>query len=172
MEDPLPKPITQADIDNLFTYHEPKADQSMRSQAIQDAAKYLGQIILANTHQSADQMKAITKLREAVMMANASIALEPDDLAATSPLEFPDVKGIPALVHEWGDVVDGPDTPEFEAQAVERMKTMVLADLDPCVVIKVTRPKKGRCRVGVSIRAVPIENYPDQERQPPGPPDA
>ncbi len=169
----MPKPITQSDIDNLFTHHEPKADQSMRSQAIQDAAKYLGQIILANTHQSADQMKAITKLREAVMMANASIALEPYDLAKEDPLlSFPDVKGIPALVHEWGDTVDGPDNLEFQTEAIQRMKTKVLFSVDPCVVVKVTRLENVRCRVGASIRAVPFENYPDQERQPPGPPDA
>lgn len=168
-----PKPITQADIDNLFIHHEPKGDQSFRFQAVRDAAKYVGQIILANTHHSADQLKAIQKLRECVLMAHESIMLEPDDLAKDGPFEFPDVKGIPALVHEWGDVVEGPDTPEFEAKAVERMKTMVFADLnDSCVVVKVTRPKKGMLRVGASIRAVPIENYSDQDLPHDAPPDA
>jgi hypothetical protein len=68
--------ITQADIENIFTYHAPKGDQPQRYQVIRDAAKTLALVIVANTQSSADQTAAIRLLRECVMTANASIALE------------------------------------------------------------------------------------------------
>jgi hypothetical protein len=68
--------ITQADVENIFTYHAPKGDQPQRYQAIRDAAKNLALVIVANTQSSADQTAAIRLLRESVMTANASIALE------------------------------------------------------------------------------------------------
>lgn len=68
--------ITPAEIDNLFTYHAPKGDQPARYVAIRESAKALALVIVQNTPSSADQTAAIRKLREAVMTANASIALE------------------------------------------------------------------------------------------------
>ena len=68
--------ITQADVENIFTYHTPIGDQPQRYQAIRDAAKNLALVIVANTQSSADQTAAIRLLRESVMTANASIALE------------------------------------------------------------------------------------------------
>lgn len=64
------------DIDKLFTYHAPKEGQPVRYERIRGAAKELALIIVQNTPESADQTAAIRKLREAVMTANASIALE------------------------------------------------------------------------------------------------
>lgn len=69
-------------IDNLFTYHTPKPGQQERYQAIREAAKALAHVIVANTSEnSPDQSAAIRHLREAVMTANASIALEGEDQA-------------------------------------------------------------------------------------------
>jgi hypothetical protein len=68
--------ITAADVEELFTYHAPKEGQPERYQAIREAAKNLANVIIANTPASADQSAAIRHLREAVMTANASIALE------------------------------------------------------------------------------------------------
>jgi hypothetical protein len=68
--------MTQKQIEELFTYHTPKDDQPARYQAIRDKAKELAQVIVDNTPGSADQSAAIRKLRECVMTANASIALE------------------------------------------------------------------------------------------------
>ncbi len=68
--------FTKAVIEDLFTYHAPKTGQPERYQAIRDAAKNLANVIVENTEAGADQSAAIRHVREAVMTANASIALE------------------------------------------------------------------------------------------------
>lgn len=69
-------PFTPEDIADLFTYHAPKADQPERYQNIRNAAREFALVLVANTKPSADQAASIRLLREAVMTANASIALE------------------------------------------------------------------------------------------------
>lgn len=68
--------MTSDEILNTFTYHAPKGDQSQRYEAIRTKARELAEVIVASCPQSADRTAAIRKLREAVMTANASIALE------------------------------------------------------------------------------------------------
>ncbi len=72
--------MTEAEIEEMFTYHAPRPGQPERYQAIRDAAKHLALVIIANTPRSADQSAAIRELRLCVMTANASIALESTDL--------------------------------------------------------------------------------------------
>lgn len=62
-------------LDKIFTYHPPKGDQSNRYIIIREAAKDFADTILNNTPESEDQNMAILKIREAVMLANASIAI-------------------------------------------------------------------------------------------------
>lgn len=62
-------------LDKIFTYHPPKKDQPDRYKIIRDSAKDLARVILENTPESEDQNVAILKIREAVMLANASIAI-------------------------------------------------------------------------------------------------
>lgn len=69
-------PFSAEEIEELFTYHAPKAGQPERYQAIREAAKNLANVIVANTPASADQSAAIRELRICVMTANSSIALE------------------------------------------------------------------------------------------------
>jgi hypothetical protein len=69
-------PFTPEEIRDIFTYHAPHGDQQARYQAIREAAGKFALILVANTKPSADQTAAIRLLREAVMTANASIALE------------------------------------------------------------------------------------------------
>jgi hypothetical protein len=64
------------DIENIFTYHAPTPDQLPKYEAIRAKAKEMGQYIVDNTPGSADQTAAIRLLREAVMTANAAIALQ------------------------------------------------------------------------------------------------
>ena len=66
------------DIDDLFSYHPPRGDQPKRYEAIRSAAKEFAKVLLENTPPCADQTVAIRKLRETVMVANASIALSKD----------------------------------------------------------------------------------------------
>jgi hypothetical protein len=64
------------DLDDLFSYHAVEADQVTKYEAIRSAAKQFAKTVLENTPRSADQSAAIRKIREAVMTANASIALK------------------------------------------------------------------------------------------------
>jgi hypothetical protein len=66
--------ITQAQLDNWFTYHQPVADQPKQYGEIREAGKRFAEVILKNSPPSADQTAAIRKIREAVFTANAAIA--------------------------------------------------------------------------------------------------
>lgn len=68
-------PLTKKDLDDIFSYHVPEPDQILKYQTIRDAAKVFAAVVLDNTPLSADQTVAVRKIREAVMVANASIAL-------------------------------------------------------------------------------------------------
>lgn len=63
-------------IEEMFTYHSPTGDQPTRYSVIRQEAAALARVIVKNTPAGADQTAAIRKLREAVMTANAAIALE------------------------------------------------------------------------------------------------
>ena len=69
-------PFTYDEIADLFTYHAPNTEQQARYESLRDAARVLALIIITNTKPSADQTASIRLLRECVMTANASIALE------------------------------------------------------------------------------------------------
>lgn len=63
-------------IEDLFTYHSPTADQPKRYEDLRHAARHLAYAIDNLCPDGPDKTAAIRKLREAVMTANASIALE------------------------------------------------------------------------------------------------
>jgi hypothetical protein len=67
-------PITQANLENWFTYHSPPPEQLPKYAAIREAAKTFAEVVVANTPPSADQTAAVRKIREATMTANQSIA--------------------------------------------------------------------------------------------------
>ncbi|HYE98925.1 MAG TPA: hypothetical protein VEJ18_08440 [Planctomycetota bacterium] len=69
----LSKPET---IETIFTYHAPKGDQPAKYEEIRTAAKAMAHTIVRNTPAGPDQSAAIRHLREAVMTANAAIALD------------------------------------------------------------------------------------------------
>ena len=64
------------DIDNIFTYHAPTPDDKVAYEKIRSEAKNLARAIIELTPPCADQTAAIRKVREAVMTANAAIALD------------------------------------------------------------------------------------------------
>jgi hypothetical protein len=74
MEHPMPSNDPQ--IEAWFTYHSPNEDQQKRYVELRAAAKNLAYSIKSCTKPSADQSAAYRLLRECVMTANASIALE------------------------------------------------------------------------------------------------
>lgn len=69
-------PITAVDLTRIFTYHPPSPDQVRAYACVRDAANAFASVILAETPACPDQTVAIRKIREAVMTANAAIALE------------------------------------------------------------------------------------------------
>lgn len=66
--------MDRAVIENNFMYHAPKEDQGSRYDLIRRAAKDLANIVNDNTPESREKSLFFTKLEEAVMWANASIA--------------------------------------------------------------------------------------------------
>lgn len=62
-------------IEETFTYHSPKEDQPQRYTAIREKAKELALLIAESTPPSREQSASLTQLQLAVMLANASIAV-------------------------------------------------------------------------------------------------
>lgn len=66
--------ISDHDLENWFMYHSPSEDQIPKYHAIREAGKAFAKVVRDNTPSSPDQTVAIRKIREAVMVANQSIA--------------------------------------------------------------------------------------------------
>lgn len=61
-------------IENNFKYHAPKGNQQERYVALRDKAKECALLIDEMCPDSREKSLAITKIEEAIMWANASIA--------------------------------------------------------------------------------------------------
>lgn len=68
------------DLEKIFTYQSPNADQITKYADIRLFAKSFGVIICKDCPQSNEKEIAIEKLRECVMWANAAIALNSEEL--------------------------------------------------------------------------------------------
>lgn len=68
-------------IEQIFTYHKPFGTQPVRYVAIRDAAKALAFIIDNNCPDSREKSVALTNLQQCVMWANASIAVNEEDIS-------------------------------------------------------------------------------------------
>jgi len=62
-------------LEEIFTYHAPTPDQIVKYQAIRAAALVLAHTIEEHCPACADRTTAIRRVREAVHVANASVAL-------------------------------------------------------------------------------------------------
>lgn len=72
-------PVTEeqaAWLEDVFSYHAPEGDDLAKYATIRSAGKVLALTILSSTKKCADQTAAIRKVREAVMTANAAVALK------------------------------------------------------------------------------------------------
>ncbi len=72
--------MTSYEIQNMFTYHAPTPDQVQRYKGIREAAKFLAFTIHDACPESREKEASILLLQQAVMMANASIAVNEKDL--------------------------------------------------------------------------------------------
>lgn len=67
--------MTQEAIDNTFTYHKPFGDQAQRYEGLRNKAKELARLIQQTCPVSREKSLVITNLQQAIMWANASIAI-------------------------------------------------------------------------------------------------
>lgn len=65
-------PIT---IEDTFTYHKPFGDQPQRYEKLREKAKELAYLIEESCPNSREKSLAMTSLQQAIMWANASIAI-------------------------------------------------------------------------------------------------
>jgi len=72
----MPFKTTPEDVTHMFTYHPPKEEQIPKYEELRKAGEEFAQTILRLTPGCPDQTVAIRHVREAVMNANAAIALE------------------------------------------------------------------------------------------------
>jgi hypothetical protein len=63
-------------LDAAFTYHPPGEGDPERYVAIRTAARHLAETIILQAPACADRTVALRKVREAVMTANAAVALK------------------------------------------------------------------------------------------------
>jgi hypothetical protein len=63
-------------LDDVFTYHAPNEEQKLAYSWVREGAKAFAATILARVPSCPDRTIALRKIREAVMDANAAIALE------------------------------------------------------------------------------------------------
>lgn len=63
------------DLETVFTYHKPKEDQLPRYEEIRNAGRHFAEVLIQCCPAGPDLSAAIRKVREAVMTANAAIAL-------------------------------------------------------------------------------------------------
>jgi hypothetical protein len=69
------KPTGMADLDRIYTHHPPRGDQADRYQEIRAVARTLAECIVTNCPESRERSVALTNLQQAVMWANAAIAI-------------------------------------------------------------------------------------------------
>ena len=72
----LSSPRPKMNLENIFRYHAPKDDQPARYEALRAGALAFARLIEEHVPDGADKSAAIRHVREAVMTANAAIALE------------------------------------------------------------------------------------------------
>jgi hypothetical protein len=71
--------MTDEQIDNTFKYHAPFGTQVQRYGDLRNEAKSLARTIQRACPESREKSLAITSLQQAVMWANASIAINESD---------------------------------------------------------------------------------------------
>jgi hypothetical protein len=72
-------PEEKTRLEKDFTYHSPSGDQSERYQIIRQYGMDLAGIVMRLCPDSRKKSLALTKIKEAVIWANAAIAIEEKD---------------------------------------------------------------------------------------------
>jgi hypothetical protein len=67
--------MTEAQIENIFTYHAPVGDQTARYAELRAKGQELALLVNKICPDSREKSVAITYIQQAIQMANASIAI-------------------------------------------------------------------------------------------------
>jgi len=70
-----PKSYVSAELENRYSYHAPKEDQTKRYEALRAKTKELAHMIDELCPNSREKSSAQTNLQQAIMWANAAIAI-------------------------------------------------------------------------------------------------
>lgn len=66
--------MNRKEVANAFVHHQPHEDQVVRYKTIRSKSKELAEFLMDSCPESRELSVALSKLREVVMWANASIA--------------------------------------------------------------------------------------------------
>lgn len=66
--------MSKPQIENTFSYHAPKGDQTQRYESLRAKAKELAYLIEESCPESREKSLAMTSLQQTTMWANAAIA--------------------------------------------------------------------------------------------------
>lgn len=77
--------ITQANLDNWFTYHPPLTGQGDLYTELRAAGKAFAEAIVRLAPSGADQTAAVRLVREAVFTANAAIVCDEQPVGGRTP---------------------------------------------------------------------------------------
>lgn len=69
-------PEQQENLSEVFKYHAPTPEDIANYQSLREAARFFAEVVLVTCPPCADRSAAIRKIREALHVANASIALK------------------------------------------------------------------------------------------------
>lgn len=67
--------MTTNELENIFTYHAPHGDQADRYERLRAAGKALAETIVVLCPNSRERSLAITAVQQAIIWANAAIAI-------------------------------------------------------------------------------------------------
>jgi len=120
----MPKyPSPVFDLEHVFTFHQATPEQIFAYERIRESARVFAADILASAPGCADRTDAIRKVREAVMIANAAIALDGRLYKPAEPGTYPDPpegKPDPEAEVTLGDpdyaTDENPPDPDFEVK--------------------------------------------------------
>jgi hypothetical protein len=104
------------DIENKFSYHKPFGNQNTRYESLRSTAKVLALDIIKLCPDSRERERAIEKLEEVVMLANASIARNEKEIKEEEQDKF-DVNAVEGGKQEISEPIEEKKAEDINQQA-------------------------------------------------------
>lgn len=159
------------DLERIFTYHAPFGSQTDRYNTIRATARSLGYVIVDITPPSAEQTLAIRHLQQAVMWANAAIAINEREIVeapqSATQLVIDPLHGIPAVEPEGAQQAG--EAPPYGGQP--RDGVLIANDDTLCARVGCGHPRNEHPSQRSCIHYVPLGTPGGIPRSPDTPPD-